>query len=74
MFEDQIKSLFSSEEYASFLKYMEKEHYFWEKNKFCHSGYILGFISQMEDDSRRNNIIEICTNSYPQIVGLAPGN
>jgi hypothetical protein len=73
MFEEQIKSLFSSEEYASFLKYMEKEHYFWEKN-YVHSGYILGFISQMEDDSRKENIIKTCVNSYPQIVGLAPGN
>jgi hypothetical protein len=72
MTKTELQLLFSSKEYLDFLVFIDESRYFFEK-EYCFHGYILEFICNMEDD-RKNEIISICIQSYPQILGFAPGN
>jgi|WetSurMetagenome_2_1015567.scaffolds.fasta_scaffold786209_2 hypothetical protein len=73
MTKTELQLLFSSKEYLGFLKFIEESRYFFEK-EYCFHGYILEFICKLEDDERKQEIISICIQNYPQVLGFAPRN
>jgi hypothetical protein len=72
MTKTELQLLFSSKEYLDFLNFIKESRYFFEK-EHCHESYILEFICTMEDD-RKNEIVSICIQDYPQILGFATRN
>jgi hypothetical protein len=73
MFREELQKLFSSKEYLDFLAFIEESRYFFEK-EYCFDGYILEFICALEDNERKEELVSICVQNYPQILGFAPRN
>lgn len=69
MSETELKELFTPEEYELFLEFMIKNNYFWSKDS-CYVEFVQAFLTNMEDDERKDEIIYTCIKKYPKILGL----
>lgn len=71
MLVSELKELFTLEEFELLVEYMIEKNYLWEKDS-CHVWYVQEFLTILEDNERKNEIISICIQNYPQILGFAP--
>lgn len=76
MQENELKELFTEEEYNEFLLFMIDRNHFWlgkEKN-YCQVMYVQEFLVFKYGENIPPEIMEKCMNKYPQILGLVPEN
>lgn len=69
MSEIELKELFTPEEYELLLEFMILHDYLWSKN-ICYTEYIQEFLTTLDDNERKEEIIYLCIQKYPQILGL----
>ena len=76
MFEFELDKLFNEKEIEEFYSLLYSKHIvdFLSKEKYWYSEYIQEFISIMEDNERKQEILEICVNQFPQIIGYSKEN
>lgn len=71
MYEFELKTLFTQEEFAKFEEYMNsKIWYNVNVMRYAAAGDIQSFILNMEANTRKEDILYACISTYPQIVGL----
>ncbi len=69
MTEEQLKELFTPEEYNQFCEFMIGMDYSWS-NDFCYIEHIQEFLTILPDDTRKEDIIYSCIKNYPHVLGL----
>ena len=72
MEENVLKNLLNCEEFLEFEEFLNSRNYSWIKT-FCPVEYIQEFISTMNAD-RNIEIMNICIELYPQIIGFFKEN
>lgn len=69
MTELELRELFTPEEYERFLEFMIENNYFWSKDS-CYVESVQDFLSVMEDNERKEEIICTCITKFPKILGF----
>jgi hypothetical protein len=69
MTEEQLRELFTPEEFNNFCEFMIEMNYFWSKNT-CYTEYVQEFLTRIEDEERTNEILYSCIKNYPHILGI----
>jgi hypothetical protein len=71
MLEIEVKGLFTPEEYERFLYFMKEKNYLCSKGSY-YIEYIQEFMMSIEGE-RKDEILSICVQKYPQIIGFKEG-
>jgi hypothetical protein len=69
MTEEQLKQLFTLEEFNKFCEFMIEMDHSWSRNS-CYTEYIQEYLTRMEDNERKEEIIYSCIRNYPHILGI----
>jgi hypothetical protein len=78
MLKEELRKLFTEDEFNQFLLFIIENKYFWlgKESDYCLVMFIQEFIgsSIKGQEKRLEEIIQICGTNYPQILGLVQEN